>query len=103
MLEDAAATRGERDARGVVDAPRVVDEEESSEEVVMPLHHLGVLARCLRLQLDGWVLPVQEWGHLLTHEASLAIGDEHLHGSKVPDPVRHDRLDEILRLAPFQQ
>ena len=32
MLEDAAATRGERDARGVVDAPRVVDEEESSEE-----------------------------------------------------------------------
>ena len=70
---------------------------------MMTLHHLGVLARCLGLQLDGWALPVQELSDLLAHEARLAVGDQHFHGTKVPDPVRRDRLDEVFRLAPFQQ
>ena len=70
---------------------------------MMTLHHLGVLARCLRLQLDGWTLPIQKLSDLLAHEASLAVGDEHCHGTKMPDPVRGNRLDEILRLTPLQQ
>ena len=68
---------------------------------MVSLHHLGMFARRFRLQLHEDA--VQELGHLLAAETSFPIGDEHLHGSEVPDPVRHDRLDEFLCFSTFQQ
>ena len=65
----------------------------------MTLNHLGVLARRLRLQLNADA--VQKLGHLLATEACLSVGDQHFHGSEVPDPVRHDRFNEVLRLPAF--
>ena len=68
---------------------------------MVSLPPLGVLARRLSLQLNEDA--VQELGHLLAAETSFPIGDENFHRTEVSDPVRHDRLDEVLRLPPFQQ
>ena len=68
---------------------------------MVPLHHLGVLARRFRLHLYAY--SVQELGHFLAAETSFTIGDKHFHRTEMADPMRHDRLDDFLRLAALQK
>ena len=60
---------------------------------MVSLNHLSVFPRGLRLQLNED--PVEVLRHLLSHQPSLAIGNERLHWAEVSDPPRHDGLDEV--------
>ena len=52
---------------------------------MVPLDHLGVLARSLRLQL--YEDSVEKLAHLLGDQSPLAICDEGLHWAEVADPT----------------
>ena len=60
-------------------------EEESPEDLMVPLDHLGVLSWGLRLQLNED--PVEELRHLLRYKTPLAVRDQDLHSAEVANPT----------------